>query len=308
MRIKGTKGVLLAVLSASVHHMCAHDDGPIPIGNFALPMSQQPSPLFSFGQNIVAQHDALGYINPIYFQGGNHKRLFLNELIAIYGITDEASFFINLPAPAINKENNLFSSGFGDLFFQGEYAYLDRRSDTAISQATIVASIFFPTGVFQASELGPNTSPHIPFTGLGGVSFFLGGTLQRTTINWYMFTSCGSVFTTRHNNNKSGNSVLYQAGIGRNITHLKNQVLLLLFELDGVASNKDTMMGKKDFNSGGNVIYFGPCIYYSTKRTIFQAGVQVPVYQKLNGIQPKISYQISISLAWLFNHDDYDKR
>jgi hypothetical protein len=298
----------LTLLSSIIPYVFAHDDGPIPIGNFALPISQQPSPLFSFGQNIVTQHDALGYINPIYYRGRD-KKIFLNELIALYGISDRASLFIQLPAPVINKENNLFSSGLGDLVFQGEYAYFDRVSPNSITQGTIIASILLPTGVFEADRGAVNTSPHIPFTGLGSTSFFLGTTAQKTSVNWYVFTSLGGVITTRHHqNSKIGNSFLYQVGIGRNITHLRNQVLLFLFELDGIFTNRDRLRGITDTNSGGNVIYFGPCVYYSTKRTIFQAGFQVPVYQKLNGIQPKISYQISISLAWLFNHDDYDKR
>lgn len=298
----------LAILALLIILPCkAHDDGPAPIGNFALPMSQQPSPLFSFGQNIIDRHDALGYINPIYFRGKN-KKFFFNELYGLYGITDELSIFIQLPAPVISRDNNLFSSGFGDILIQGEYAYFDRRSDTAISQATVVASIFLPTGIFEASKENPNTSPHIPFTGFGTTAFFLGGTAQHTTQSWYTFTSVGGVITTKNKNSRLGNSVLYQAGIGRNITPLDNKILMVLLELDGIATTKDKLEGFTDLSSGGNVIYFGPCLFYSTKRLIFQAGFQIPVYQKLNGFQSKISYQLSFSVAWLFNHDDYDKR
>ncbi len=299
------KYVMMMTLFSPIIAANEHVD-PLPIGNFALPISQQPSPLFSFGQNIVDKHDALGYVNPIYFKGKDRK-IFFNELIAIYGLTDEASLFIQLPAPAINKENHLFSSGFGDLLIQGEYAYFDRRNANSVSQATIVGSIFLPTGIFQ--EDGPNASPHVPFTGLGSTAFFLGATASHTTFNWYMFTSLGGVFTTNtKKKSKLGNSCLYQAGIGRNIAHFNDKILLLLFELDGITSKHDRIEGITDFNSGGNVIFCGPCLYFSTRRLIFQAGIQVPVYQKLHGFQSKISYQISISFAWLFNHDDYDRK
>ncbi len=292
------------IFSFSAH---AHEDDPFPIGNFALPISQQPSPLFSFGQNIIDKHDALGYMNPIYFRGKN-KKFFLNEIIGIYGISDEASLFIEIPAPVVNKENNLFSSGFGDIIIQGEYAYFDKRNQVSVTQATVVGSIYLPSGVLEASNQGPDLPPHAPFTGLGSTAFFLGGTSQHTNINWYMFTSLGGLITTTHKQTKLGNNVLYQAGLGRNITHLKDQILMLLFEFDGIYAQRDKLLGIKDPNSGGNTLYFGPVLYYANKRLIFQAGLQVPVYQKLFGIQSKISYQLSISVAWLFNHDDYDRK
>lgn len=300
------KKVIFSLVCLSIVAV-AHEDDPLPIGNFALPISQQPGPLFSFGQNIIDTHDALGYINPIYF-GGKNKKFFLNEIIALYGITDESSLFIQIPAPVINKENNLFSSGFGDIIVQGEYAYFDTRNETSITQATIVGSIYLPTGILEASKQGPDLPPHAPFTGLGSTAFFFGGTATYTSINWYMFSSLAGLITTTHKQTKLGNNVLYQAGLGRNITHLEDQILMWLFELNGIFSQKDRLLGIIDQNSGGNIIYFGPSIFYSTKRLIFQAGFQIPVYQKLNGIQPKISYQISISLAWLFNHDDYDRK
>jgi hypothetical protein len=278
---------------------------PIPIGNFALPTAMQPSPLFSFGQNIVDAHDALGYVNPIYIKGKN-KKFFLNELDGLYGLSDEASLFIQIPAPVINKENNLTSSGFGDVIFQGEYAYFDKTTESSVTQATVVGSIYLPSGILEVAKQGPEVPEHLPFTGLGSTTFFLGGTAQRTTINWYMFTSVGGLITTTHNQTKLGNNVLYQFGLGRNITHLNDQIFLLVFELDGIYAQKDKLLGFTDPNSGGNTIYFGPALYYANKRLIFQAGIQTPVFQKLNGIQTKISYQISISVAWLFNHDDYD--
>jgi hypothetical protein len=296
---------LLVVISVLTGH--AHSPEPLPIGNFALPMAQQPSPLFSFGQNIVDKNDFLGYETPNLIRGKKDKSLFFNQLYFLYGLSDNASIFALINAPVLAKENGLGSSGFGDTIIQGEYAFINKPTETSQTQATIVGSLYLPSGILEASKQGANLPPHLPFTGLGSYSFFLGGTVNHMTSDWYMFTSMGGLITTEHSQTKLGNSLFYQAGLGRNLKHYNDAVLLLLFEFDGFYSKRDKLIGFKDFNSGGNIIYFGPSLYFSTKRLIFQAGAQVPVFQKLNGFQSKNSYYFSISIAWLFNHDAYDR-
>lgn len=283
----------------------AADNQPIPIGNFALPVALMPSPLFSFGQNTVNKNDMLGYINPIYLRGKRGKKNFYNLIYALYGISDNLSIFALIDVPAIFKDNKLTSSGFGDTIIQGEYAYINTSTATTQTQATIVGSIYLPSGVFEASKQGPNLPPHAPFTGFGSTSFFLGGTISYTTIDWYFFSSVGNFFMTQHDNTKLGNILLYQGGIGVNLHHFNDRILMLMAEMDGIYTKRDKLLGTIDLNSGFNTIFLGPVLYYATKRLIFQTGIQVPVFQKFNGIQAKNSYLFSVSLAWLFNHDEY---
>ena len=281
----------------------------IPIGNFALPTAMQPSPLFSFGQNTVDAHDALWYVNPYYLKGKKDKKFFTNWIYFLYGLSDDLSIFALIPAPTFRKEDGQTISGFGDVFIQGEYAFINTSTATTQTQATLVASIFFPTGELEFNKgISAPVPTHLPFTGNGSMSYFLGGTYSYTTPQWYSFVSAGKLFTTEHDKTKIGSSILYQAGLGRNIVNLKDQILMLLLELDGYAIKHDRLLGILDPNSGENTVYFGPVLYYASKRLIFQAGIQVPVYQKLSGIQPKNSYFLSFSIAWLFNHDDYDRK
>lgn len=293
------KKIILSIATMAFYAAYAYE-GPIPIGNFALPTALQPSPLFSFGQNILDAHDALAYINPVYLKGKN-KKSFTNLLYFIYGLTDSTSIFALVPVPTINKENGQQMSGFGDVIIQGEYAYINSSTPTTLTQATIVGSIYLPSGEFEIEKQLPALPDHLPFLGSGSTSFFLGGTFDHTTINWYSFASAGGFFTRTRKNNKIGNNFLYQLGLGRNISHLNDQILLLLFEFDGIYIKRNILMGQKDINSGGNVIYFGPVLYYANKWLIFQAGIQAPIYQKLNGTQQKNSYTFSMSVAWFFN-------
>ena len=278
---------------------------PLAIGNFALSEAFQPSPLFSFGQNTINKNDAIAYISPVY-EYGKHRKSFYNNMYFLYGLTDSASIFGLIPAPVFNKEYSSSTSGIGDFIIQGEYAYINTATDTTQTQATIVGSIYLPAGILEASKQGPNFPVFLSATSFGVTSFFLGGTYSYMTSDWYAFTSLGGLLIPSHNKSKLGNILFYQAGIGRNLKHLKDQVLLLLFECDGIRTNQDKYLGMLDPNSGSNIIFLGPVLYYATKRTIFQIGIQAPVYQKLKGLQPKTSYLFSVSFAYLLNHDTYD--
>lgn len=276
---------------------------PLPIGNFALPTALMPSPLFSLGQNIVDKGDVLEYVNPIFLSGKNEKRFFYNEIYTLIGLTNYLSVFFLIPAPVINRENGLKTTGFGDMIVQAEYAFYNKSAFDYAIQATAIASVYLPSGILEPVRSG--FSQHAPFTGLGATGFFLGGTWSRTTPDWYSFVSGGGLLTTTHAQNKVGNSVAYQAGIGRNLGYRDNKILVALLEFDGITFKRDKLMGHTDIDSGGTVMYLGPSFYMATPHTIFQMGFQIPFYQKLNGNQAKNSFQISISFAWLMrSHEE----
>src|SRR5260221_6694775 len=66
----------------------------VKLGNFALPGSQQPGPLFTLGQLLVDKHDLLGYA---YFNTlkGENQRFTDAHLNLLYGMTDKCSVFID---------------------------------------------------------------------------------------------------------------------------------------------------------------------------------------------------------------------
>jgi hypothetical protein len=277
----------------------------IPIGNFALPISQQPSPLFAFGQNIINKDDALGYDTFLKIQGKCTKKLLLNQYYFLYGLNDNTVLLAGFTLPVISREGCLTTSGFGDTLFQLEYAYLNKGGPTFLTQGTIVASVYLPSGVFEPSLQGAGLPPHQPFTGFGATSFFLGTTINHTTIDWYAFGSIGEIITTRAKcKSKIGNTLFYQAGAGYNLKYLKDKIIMLMVEMDGIYSQKDKLLGATDANSGANIIYVGPVLFYSTPNWIFQTGIIFPVSQRFSGNQEKNSYYFSISLAYTFRHGE----
>jgi len=271
----------------------------IPVGNFALPVSQQPSPLFSFGQNILNQGDGEVF-ETFTLLRGKHKRVIVNQITALYGVNDRWSLLVTIPAPVSNKENGKTTTAFGDIFFQSEYVLWDYDSETASSELTAVGSIFLPSGILDAATFDVEADDEAS-TGTGSISFFLGTTFNYTTADWYFFTSYGGIITTEREGTRIGNSLFYQAGIGYNLHYFPDKILLLLIELDGIWTKKSIFADVVNPNSGGNIIFLGPSLWYSTEKLTLQVGIQAPVFQKLNGVQNKDSYFFACEAIWKFN-------
>lgn len=296
---------------------------PLEIGNFILPTTQEPGPLFGFGQNIIDAKDLQVYIAPNKF--GGHDFHYSEILFYIlYGITDYLSVFLALPValnrtiianqsttkarffndPALSKSGPFFpiiplanisskSSGLEDMSLQLEYAYYNKKTLISEFQTTAVATIFFPTG--SAFKLPP--------TGFGSTAFFFGTTVNYQSLFWFVYAAIGGIVTTKKDDVRFGNSFLYQCGIEGVIGTLdeKKWLFAWVFELFGIRLSNTVVSGKSDVNTGGNTIFAAPSLWVSSKHTIFQIGVGVPVFQKLNGIQNKTSYFLYSQAAWTFN-------
>lgn len=259
-------------------------------GNLALPITQEPGPLFRFGQNIIDKGNLMGFVFIDSFRG--RKKNFIDTVPAIlYGITDSSSIFVVVPFANYRLNANC-SSGIEDIFVQGEYAFYNKETTTYGLQSTIVANVTLPTGSTKKN----------PTTGFGSASFLLGGTVSYTSINWYLYTQPAITITTKHCGTKFGNTILYQWGIGRNFAYnTDNWLFAGILEFDGTYSRRNLIGNVIDCNSGGNIIYAAPSLFFSTKRLILQFGVGFPIVQHLFGTQIKNRYFIAANIGWTFH-------
>lgn len=265
------------------------EEKPFKIGNLALPPSQQPNPLISFGQNVLEKNQKQGFVLATDFIG--HRQYFINANPSIlYGFTDELTAFITAPFAVRYKQDGKHSSGGGDVNIQLEYAFYTKSSYTWTDQATFVTNITIPTGSRKKN----------PPTGLGANSFFFGGTYSRTGIEWIYFVSSGAILNASSHQHRFGDAFLYQCGVGRNIANLDDWLFLWMVEFDGQYIRKDKNGHQFDNNTGGNIIYITPSLWISSTRLILQLGIGFPVLQQLNGHQHKNDYLLALNAGWLF--------
>lgn len=288
MRGNINSSLLIALLATGIG--CAQADTVNQQGNFILPGSQQPGPLIGFGQTIIARNETLFgiYANP--FFGANSHYVNVSPYM-IYGLTDNFAFLINMPIAASFNNDQQYSSGLEDAYFQLEYAVYANQTNHSSDQITFLSGITAPTG----------SRTQQPATGFGSPSFFIGSTFDHTSVNWFAFAASGAVLTTSTNNTQFGNQFLYQAGVGRNIMDIGTQwIIAWLVEADGQYNQKNINNGITDPNSGGNVVYLTPSLWFSSRSLIIQPGIGCPVTQHLFGDQNKISYLLALNLSWSF--------
>lgn len=282
--------LICAIISIASKETSLGDVDQLEEGNLAVSTSQQPGPLFAFGQNVVDKGDFQTFLYTNSFLGTNKSfNTFFPDIL--YGITDSLSAYINIPVEK-NRDGIYSSSGISDIFAQFEYAFYEKKTSTTTNQATVVATIFFPTG----------SATKVPPTGNGSATFFLGYTLSHLATTWYAFTSSGAYMPTKHNDTKFGNAFLYQAGFGRNLcSRSKQWTSTFILEFFGIYSQRDTINGSINQNSGGNIFFIGPSLWFSTNRFIIQTGIAFPITQKLFGQQNPINYLVELDIGWKFS-------
>lgn len=265
------------------------EEAPPPIGNFALPGSQQPYGLFAFGGNIIDRGEIQLFFFADDFEG---KDKVIVDLIpsVLFGVTDSFSISFNFPCTPKLRDGNQRSSGAEDFFIQLEYAFYNKKTYCYVDQATFVGNITVPSG-----SLNKN-----PPTGYGAPSLFLGGTYCRMLIDWFVFTSQGAILTTCDHRSKIGDQFLYQFGFGRNIPSPPKWIYAWMLEIDGQYSRKNRIDGFIDPDSGGNAIYATPSMWISSKDILLQFGVSIPLNQNLFGRQNKFDYALNFNFAWSF--------
>jgi hypothetical protein len=264
-------------------------DVQLKLGNLALPSSQQPGPLFCFGQTIVDKHDFLGYAYIDYLRGVNQR---FAEVVPsfLYGINDHSTLYVAVPVAAQFQSTAFCSSGIEDIYAQYEYAFYTKTSRTASNQATVVAGLSLPTGSTRKK----------PPTGGGSAAFLLGLTASHLSIDWYLFTSCAGLIPTKQPASKS--QLIYQGGIGRNIVSPRGLIITLVMELNGTFNGSPIVRGRSQAGGhGSNTIFIGPCLWVSSERFTLQAGIGGACAQKTPPGQPPNRYIAALNLGWKFH-------
>ncbi len=93
------------------------EEGPLPLGNFSVPLATQIAPLVSFGQLLIGKKTLFPQLTGNYTRGHNSYADTIVPNI-IYGIREDfsASFFV--PFNPKSRSDSSYSSGIGDIFLQ----------------------------------------------------------------------------------------------------------------------------------------------------------------------------------------------
>lgn len=261
------------------------------VGNFCLPASQQPGPLFGFGQNMLDQHD-LQFFTYVDDVSGNNRSQTRVIPTCLYGIKDNFSLYTEFSIIAQAEWEGRCNHGIQYILAQLEYAIFDHLTETTTSQVTVVGNVTIPT----------RTCVSLPYIGFAAPTLFIGSTASHFTQHWYVYASCGGLFPQSNGRGTQfGNQVLYQAGISRNIAGIADKLIMnVTVEMIGNFSAKSQIDGIINPNFGGNTILLAPSIWISTLHWSIQVGLGGYVYQNLHGTQDALNYSWALDIGYKF--------
>jgi hypothetical protein len=262
----------------------------IKVGNLAFPQSQQPTPLISFGQNLLDESQ-VQWQGLLSYAKGRHEYFIEGSNSLIYAFKDDISLFLSMPNAIRLRQDDKRSVGPEDLVIQFEYAPYTKEFYTYYDQLSFVAFLTIPTGSIRKD----------PPTGAGANTYFFGGVYSVMGINWFYFVSYGYLYNGTSHRSSIGNQFLYQYGVGRRIFNTSEWLFDWILEFDGTLSGRDKMDGSFDPNTGGNIIYVTPSLFLaSNKHIVLQLGIGFPVVQQLNGNQHSQEYLAQTKISWTF--------
>jgi len=256
-------------------------------GNFALPTSQQPSPFFSIGQNIVEKGDFLATGTNVFYKGPCQK-FPATTLNLLYGITDQLSVFFDIPEASKYQHARTITSEVDYVTLGSEYSFYTKEEETHTKQATVLTTLQIPYTYI----------PPISEAGIQGITYLLGGTAAYMSSLWYLFISGGFSLTKPKRAHGIFTQFIYENGIGINLGNPDGWIALALFEFNGVYALSFKAPGQ--FLPATNLIFWGPGLFLSSKRIILQAGFQWPIVQTGFTLQSKMDFRAAVALTWKF--------
>lgn len=233
-------------------------------------------PVFSLGPETIYK-GGVGIETEIeYEKSDSNREVNLHEEI-IYGLREDLSLTAKLPFILDKKETDSTSSGFGDFALRGKFRFYKKDYFGAQDKAAFIGGIKFPTG----------DEDEKPSLGTGSFDYLLGLTAGHESLKWYYFGTVRYWINAENGTTEKGDKFLYDIAFGLRpvLKEYYEPDLVLLLELSGEYRNKDTVSGVKDDDSGGNILYLGPTFLWSYRNWMVKGGIQLPVYQDLNGDQ-----------------------
>lgn len=224
------------------------------------------------------------------------RDIMVNGLISVlgYGASEKLALFGALPY--LDKELKLLesgdsmmrsSSGFGDLTLFGRYTLFQNDFPSKTFRVAGFAGMEVPSGEDDKRDALRKLPPSLQL-GSGSWDSFAGLVATWQTLDYQFDGQIAYRNNSEANNFEAGDEWrldaslqyrLWPAELGAGVPSFLYGVL----ELNVVDQENNRLAGNTDTNSGGTTVFLSPGIQYVSKRWVWEAVLQRPVVQSLNG-------------------------
>jgi len=239
-------------------------------------------------------------------------RVYAVPTVVVYGVTARLNLFAIVPY--VDKELQVTTpagrvtrgaTGLGDVttFVKARVWTADGPGWTR--RLSLIGGVKWPTGDFDRGDgLGPLPRPLQPGSGsldpLAGAIFTwqtLGGQVDVDTIYRH---------NTQRDGFEAGDLLTYDLAAQLRLWPRKlpstgvPSYLNAVLELNGRWSSKDKVSGTTNPDSGGHTLFLSPGLQWVSTRWLFEAGVQIPLLQDLNGDGLEQDYTLTAGVRWQY--------
>jgi hypothetical protein len=208
-----------------------------------------------------------------------------------YGITDRLTFVPTIPIVSKKPVNNKGDkTGLGNISLQFNYLlYEHEELDDARYRFMITAGAGFPT----------TTINEVTLFSLKGYNTMIAAMQDFMSKEWFAYADFGTIIVGKNGNNKTGNFLIYDMGLGR-ILCINDHYITFMAEFFGVYMKPDRINGIIHPITGGNAIFVGPTLHYFFKDRFLHAGILAKIATQARSTEKQSSYLIGVTGGYYF--------
>jgi len=260
----------------------------------ALPrVAMAHDPIFGLGPHVIYEGGVEVSSQVDVGQSGSTRGLDIGLLNIAYGINADLTVGGELPW-VFKKNTSGQANGLGDLGVFTKYRFWHADSPGTVDSMAALLKVKFDT-----SKQGTSTVVK-PALGSGTTDVIAGLTYGHESLTWYRWASMRYRRNGHSGGKKVGDKVLVDLVAGWRPTmpeYLKPDMVWLL-ELNGEYGRHGSLDGISLVNDGGTELFLSPGFMWTVRNFAVRAGVQLPVFSNLNGIQTKTDYRARLQLEW----------
>ncbi|MEW9898075.1 transporter [Chitinivorax sp. PXF-14] len=235
-----------------------------------------------------------------------NRRMEVSGLMSMlgYGVTRDFAVFAVLPYADKRLSMNMggqtvkrSETGFGDAMFMGRYTAFEANAAGHTFRVAPFLGVKVPTGDDHASD-GPGRLPPMLQPGSGSWDWQGGAVASFQSLDWGADAQLAYQSNGEANGFRAGTISRFDLSVQRRLWPgvLGEGVPSFLYgglEANLIHVTKNRVNGTDDPNSGGTTLYLTPTLQYVTRKWVLEAGIQIPVSQRLNGTALKNDYILS---------------
>ncbi len=202
---------------------------------------------------------------------------------------------------------NYTTTGVGDVLLDTKWIFFTRNRLGGTTRLGIGGGVKVPLGKTDATLPDGTVAPRSLQVGSGSWDFPFKALFTLTQRHVGLLANVGYRVNTTDEGLKAGNIFSYDVALGLRFVpwvyrSLTDKSLVAYLELNGTVAARDEITGTSNPDSGGHLLFLSPDLQWiPTPWLLFEASVQFPILQDLNGTQLKYGTRFQLGTRVRFS-------